>query len=170
MGLQPYNILVISDPEWKQKILPAANNQSQIIDCSHLLVFAAWSNISKEQVDEFISRTASSRGIDVSKMNDFKNYLMSIIGNNSPEQNFQWASKQIYIALGMGLAAAACEEVDSTPMEGFNPTALDETLGLDALGLKSVALLPLGYRDAENDWLVKMKKVRRDADSLYIYK
>lgn len=170
MGLQPYTILVVSDPEWKQKILPAANNQSQITDCSHLLVFAAWDNISNEQVDEFISRTAKTRGIDEAMMNDFKNYLLSIIQNNSPEQNFQWATKQVYLALGIGLAAAASEQVDSTPMEGFNPAALDEVLGLHAMGLKSVALLTLGYRDAEKDWLVNMKKVRRDADTLFIHK
>jgi len=170
MGLQPYTILVVSDPEWKQKILPAANNQSQITDCSHLLVFAAWDNISNEQVDEFISRTAKTRAIDEAMMNDFKNYLLSIIQNNSPEQNFQWATKQVYLALGIGLAAAASEQVDSTPMEGFNPAALDEVLGLHAMGLKSVALLTLGYRDAEKDWLVNMKKVRRDADTLFIHK
>jgi len=170
MGLQPYTILVVSDPEWKQKILPAANNQSQITDCSHLLVFAAWDNISNEQVDEFISRTAKTRGIDEAMMIDFKNYLLSIIQNNSPEQNFQWATKQVYLALGIGIAAAASEQVDSTPMEGFNPAALDEVLGLHAMGLKSVALLTLGYRDAEKDWLVNMKKVRRDADTLFIHK
>jgi nitroreductase len=170
MGLQPYTILVVSDPEWKQKILPAANNQSQITDCSHLLVFAAWDNILNEQVDEFISRTAKTRGIDEAMMNDFKNYLLSIIQNNSPEQNFQWATKQVYLALGIGLAAAASDQVDSTPMEGFNPAALDEVLGLRTMGIKSVALLTLGYRDTEKDWLVNMKKVRRDTDTLFIHK
>jgi nitroreductase len=170
MGLQPYTILVVFDPEWKQKILPAANNQSQITDCSHLLVFAAWDNISNEQVDEFISRTAKTRGIDEAMMIDFKNYLLSIIQNNSPEQNFQWATKQVYLALGIGLAAAASDQVDSTPMEGFNPAALDEVLGLRTMGIKSVALLTLGYRDTEKDWLVNMKKVRRDTDTLFIHK
>jgi nitroreductase len=170
MGLQPYTILVVSNPEWKQKILPAANNQSQITDCSHLLVFAAWENVSKDQVDEFISRTATTRGMGEELLNDFKNYLLSIVEKNTAEQNFQWASKQVYLALGMGLAAAATEQVDSTPMEGFNPQALDEVLDLKALGLRSVALLALGYRDAEKDWLVNLKKVRRDTDTLFIHK
>jgi nitroreductase/dihydropteridine reductase len=170
MGLQPYTIVVVSNPEWKQKILPAANNQSQITDCSHLLVFSAWENVSKEQVDEFISRTATTRGMNEEMLNDFKNYLLSIVEKNTQEQNFQWAAKQVYLALGMGLAAAATEQVDATPMEGFNPQALDDVLELKALGLKSVALLALGYRDAEKDWLVNLKKVRRDADNLFIYK
>lgn len=170
MGLQPYTIVVVSNPEWKQKILPTANNQSQITDCSHLLVFAAWENVSKAQVDEFISRTATTRGMNEEMLNDFKNYLLSIVEKNTQEQNFQWASKQVYLALGMGLASAATEQVDATPMEGFNPQALDEVLELKALGLRSVALLALGYRDADKDWLVHLKKVRRDASSLFIHK
>jgi nitroreductase len=168
MGLQPFTVLVISNPELKSKLLPAANNQSQITDCSHLLVFAAWSNISVEQVNEYISFMASSRGMNEELLNDFKGYLLSIVTANNEEQNFQWASKQVYIALGMALAAAATEQVDSTPMEGFNPAAMDEALGLAEKGLRSVALLTLGYRDANNDWLVNLKKVRRPQEKLFI--
>jgi nitroreductase len=101
-------------------------------------------------------------------LNDFKGYLLSIVTANNEEQNFQWASKQVYIALGMALAAAATEQVDSTPMEGFNPAAMDEALGLAEKGLRSVALLTLGYRDANNDWLVNLKKVRRPQEKLFI--
>jgi nitroreductase/dihydropteridine reductase len=169
MGLQPFTVLVISNPELKSKLLPAANNQSQITDCSHLLVFAAWSNISVEQVNEYISFMASSRGMNEEMLNDFKGYLLSIVTSNSEEQNFQWASKQVYIALGTALAAAATERVDSTPMEGFNPAAMDEALGLAEKGLRSVALLTLGYRDANNDWLVNLKKVRRPQEKLFIH-
>jgi len=168
MGLQPFTVLVISNPELKSKLLPAANNQSQITDCSHLLVFAAWSNISVEQVNEYISFMASSRGMNEELLNDFKGYLLSIVTANNEDQNFQWASKQVYIALGMALAAAATEQVDSTPMEGFNPAAMDEALGLAEKGLRSVALLTLGYRDANNDWLVNLKKVRRPQEKLFI--
>lgn len=103
-------------------------------------------------------------------LNNFKNYLLSIVEKNTAEQNFQWSSKQVYLALGMGLAAAATEQVDATPMEGFNPHALDEVLKLEALGLKSVVLLALGYRDAEKDWLVNQKKIRSGADNLFIHK
>ena len=168
MGLQPFTVLVISNPALKSKLLPAANNQSQITDCSHLLVFAAWSNISVEQVNEYISFMASSRGMNEELLNDFKGYLLSIVTSNNEEQNFQWASKQVYIALGMALAAAATEQVDSTPMEGFNPSALDEILELSSKGLRSVALLTLGYRDANNDWLANLKKVRRPQEKLFI--
>jgi nitroreductase len=75
--------------------------------------------------------------------------------------NFEHAARQAYIALGASLISAAFEEVDATPMEGFDPKAVDEILGLSAKGLRSVVIVPLGYRDSEGDWLVKLKKIRR---------
>jgi len=80
------------------------------------------------------------------------------------EVNYQHAARQAYIGMGMALTAAAFEAVDSTPMEGFDPDQVDEILGLRARGLRSVTLMPLGYRDAENDWLANLKKVRRPKD------
>ena len=79
--------------------------------------------------------------------------------------NFEHAARQAYIALGASLIAAAFEEVDSTPMEGFNPKAVDEILDLASRGLRSTVLLPLGYREADKDWLVNMKKVRRTSEN-----
>lgn len=83
----------------------------------------------------------------------------------SPEENFQHTARQAYIGLGTALAAAAMEEVDSTPMEGFDNQALDEILDLRSRGLKSVAIMPLGYREADKDWLVNLKKVRKPRES-----
>jgi nitroreductase len=82
-----------------------------------------------------------------------------------PEVNFQHAAKQSYIGLGTALIAAAEQEVDATPMEGFNPKAVDEILDLASRGLRSTVLLPLGYREADKDWLVNMKKVRRTTEN-----
>jgi nitroreductase len=79
----------------------------------------------------------------------------------TPEVNYEHAARQAYIGLGAALIAAAFEEVDATPMEGFDPKAVDEILGLSARGLRSVVLVPLGYRAAEGDWLANLKKVRR---------
>jgi nitroreductase/dihydropteridine reductase len=167
MGLQPYTVLVITDPEVKKQILPIANDQQQIVDSSHLLVFTAWNKITPEHVDDYVNLTASTRNIPVESLEQFKNILLSI-SNRPQEDNYQWAARQSYIAFATAIAAAAEERVDATPMEGFNNAALDELLGLEAKGLKSITMLPLGYRDAENDWLSKFPKVRRQKEHLFI--
>ena len=167
MGLQPYTVLVITDPEIKKQILPVANNQQQIVDSSHLLVFAAWDKITSENVDDYMNLTASTRNIPVESLKEFKNMLVGIC-DRPQQENYEWAARQCYIAFATALAAAAEERVDATPMEGFNNAALDELLGLTEKGLKSLTLLPLGYRDTENDWLVNLPKVRRQKEDLFI--
>lgn len=168
MGLQPYTVLVITDPEIKKQIEPIAYNQSQVVDSSHLLVFAAWADITAEQVEEYIQHTAVTRNMPVEHLAEFKNTLLGIITKNTKEENFQWAARQAYIAFGTAIAAAAEERVDGTPMEGFDASALDNLLGLTGKGLRSVTLLPLGYRDAANDWLAELPKVRRQKEKLFI--
>ncbi len=167
-GLQPYTILVVEDQETRKKLLPAAYNQSQITDASHLLVFAAWENITEEKLTAYIQNVSDIREVSVESLAPFKNYMSSLL-TRSPEENMNWAARQAYIALGTGLIAAAFEEVDATPMEGFNPSAFDEILNLKEKGLKSVAILALGYRDAENDPIVKIKKVRQPKEKLFIH-
>ena len=102
---------------------------------------------------------------------DFGSYtdrLKSLYLNQTEEQNFVHTARQAYIGFGLAIAQAAELKVDSTPMEGFNPDLLDKLLDLRTKGLRSVLLLPLGYRDAENDWLEKMKKVRKLTDEFVI--
>ncbi|WP_207425519.1 NAD(P)H-dependent oxidoreductase [Pedobacter sp. SYSU D00535] len=167
IGMQPFRVLVIKDTELKSKIREVAANQPQITEASHLLVFAAWDTITQERVEDYLNRTIEVRQVTRESLAPLKAYADSML-NNSPEQNFNWTSRQAYIALGTALIAAAAEKVDATPMEGFNPQALDELLGLQELGLKSVTLLPLGYRDIENDWLVNLPKVRTKKEDLFI--
>ena len=167
MGLQPYTVLVITDPELKKQILPIANNQQQIVDSSHLLVFAAWDKITPEHVDDYVNLTATTRNIPVESLDQFKNMLVSI-SKRPQQENNEWAARQSYIAFATGIAAAAEERVDATPMEGFNNADLDVLLGLKEKGLRSITLLPLGYRDSENDWLAKFPKVRREKEKLFI--
>lgn len=167
MGLQPYTVLVITNPEIKKQILPVANNQKQIVDSSHLLVFAAWDKITPEHVDDYVNLTASTRNIPVESLEEFKKILVNI-SQRPQQENHEWAARQSYIAFATAIAAAAEERVDATPMEGFNNAALDDLLGLSGKGLKSITLLPLGYRDAENDWLAKFPKVRRQKENLFI--
>lgn len=167
MGLQPYTVLVIKDAELKKRLLPIANNQQQVVDSSHLLVFAAWDNIAPEQVDEYINLTAETRKMPVEALAQFKTVLLNIAARPAAE-NFTWTARQSYIAFATAIAAAAEEQVDATPMEGFDNAALDELLGLKEKGLRSITLLPLGYRDTENDWLATSPKVRREKEKLFI--
>ncbi|MEO8111640.1 MAG: nitroreductase family protein [Ginsengibacter sp.] len=168
MGLQPYTILVIKDPELKKQILPIANNQQQIVDSSHLLVFAAWDNITPDHVDDYVNLMASTRNVSLDSLAPFKNILMGISGR-SQQENYDWAARQTYIAFATAIAAAAEERVDATPMEGFNSPALDKLLNLKEKGLRSVTLLPLGYRDSANDWLSGSPKVRREKEKLFLH-
>lgn len=168
MGLQPYTVLVIEDQELKKQIRPIAMNQPQIEESSHLLVFAAWDDITPAHIEEYIQHTAQVRNMPEEALGDFKNTLLQIADKNTKEQNFNWAARQAYIAFGTGLVAAAAERVDATPMEGFDAAALDKLLKLDEKGLRSVTLMPLGYRDTENDWLASLPKVRREKDKFFI--
>lgn len=168
MGLQPYTILVVENEEVKKQLLPAAYNQPQIVEGSHLLVFAAWENVTEEHVTNYINDIIETRGVAPETLDAFKASLMGIVNGRTPEQKYEWAARQAYIAFGTAIAAAAVEQVDATPMEGFNPAAVDEILGLKEKGLRSVTILALGYRDAEKDYMVNQKKVRRSKDELIL--
>src|SRR5690606_14707249 len=150
------------------KIQPVAFGQTQIVDSSHLLVFAAWDKYTEERIDGVFAHTATERGISVNSFDDYKTRLKNIYLSQPAQVNFEHAARQAYIAFGLAIAAAAELQVDATPMEGFDNAALDGLLGLPDQGLKSVTLLPLGYRDQENDWLVNQKKVRTPKEELVL--
>ncbi len=160
-GLQPYELIVITNQDIRQKIREAANNQSQITDCSHLIVFAAWDNYTADRINTAFDMTETIRNFTSESGTAYRQMLLKTYPARDAEVNFTHAAKQAYIGLGTALIAAAYEKVDCTPMEGFNPTAVDEILNLKAKGLRSVVMLPLGYRNSEEDWLVNLKKVRR---------
>ena len=167
-GLQPYQVLVITDPEIKAQIRPVSWGQSQVTDCSHLLVFAAWDNYSAERINMMFDLVNEQRGFKNEGWEAYRQQLLSIYPQRTPEENFQHAARQAYIGLGSALITAAAEGVDSTPMEGFEPENVDAILNLSALGLRSVLLLPLGYRASEGDWLVNLAKVRRSTEDFVI--
>jgi nitroreductase len=160
-GLQPFEIIVITNTALREKIKSVANNQSQVIDGSHLLVFAAWDNYTPERINMMFDLTNDVRGFKNEGWENYRNYLLSTYPQRSEEVNFQHAARQAYIGFGAALIAAAFEEVDSTPMEGFDPDAVDKILGLRERGLRSVTLMPIGYREEGKDWLVNLQKVRR---------
>ncbi len=163
-GLQPYEVLIVQDPALRARIREHAWNQAQVTDASHLLVFAAWDNYTADRINQMFDLTNEVRGFKNDGWEAYRQQLLSVYPQRSAEENFQHAARQAYIGLGTALIAAAEEQVDATPMEGFDPAQVDEILGLKARGLRSVLLLPLGYRQADGDWLVNLKKVRRAKD------
>ncbi|QGZ39373.1 nitroreductase [Pseudoduganella flava] len=160
-GLQPYEILLVTNPDVKRRIAEVAWNQQQVVDGSHLLVFAAWDNYTAERINHMFDLTNEVRGFRNQGWEDYRQMLLSTYPQRDEAVNFSHTARQAFLGLGAALIAAAFEEVDSVPMEGFDPAAVDAILGLRERGLKSVALLPLGYRQEEGDWLVKLPKVRR---------
>lgn len=166
IGLQPYEILVISNPQLKQQILPIAMNQAVAVESSHLLVFAAWDEYSAERIDHVFDHLNRERGTNGTTSDRQRQFAKNFFGQMSLDENFHHAAKQAHIALGLAVAAAALEGVDATPMEGFNAAALDEFLHLPQKGLRSSMLLALGYRDVANDWNLSLKKVRKPFDEL----
>ena len=165
-GLQPFEIIVITNQDIKEKIRPIAWNQSVITDCSHLFVFAAWDTYTADRINKMFDLTNSIRGFKNEGCENYRQMLLGSYPQKDAEENFNHATKQAYIAFSQAITAAAFEGVDSTPLEGFDANALDEILGLRAKGLRSCVMLPIGYRDSENDWLVNLTKVRKSKEDL----
>ncbi|AEF53268.1 NAD(P)H-dependent oxidoreductase [Marinomonas posidonica] len=164
-GLQPYEVIVVTNNELREQIVPHAWNQAQITDGSHLLVFAAWDNYTEGRINEMFDLVNDERGFKSEGWENYRQMLLNAYPTRDAETNYQHAARQAYIGLGTALIAAAEEGVDSTPMEGFDPAKVDEILGLTERGLRSVILLPLGYRADDGDWLKDLKKVRRSKDN-----
>jgi nitroreductase/dihydropteridine reductase len=165
-GLQPFEVLLVSNKEKRAQIQTVAWNQPQVTESSHLLVFAAWDNITEAHIDMMFDLTNEQRGFINEGWEAYRKQLKGIVAARGDRANFDAAARQAYIALGVALVAAAEEQVDATPMEGFDAAAVDDILGLHARGLRSVFILPLGYRASEGDWLVNLKKVRRSREQL----
>jgi len=160
-GLQPYQVIVVKNKALREQIVPHAWNQQQIVDGSHLLVFAAWDNYTEQRINTMFDLVNEERGFTNEGWEAYRQKILAAYPPRPAEVNYEHAARQAYIGLGTALIAAAEEGVDSTPMEGFDPEKVDEILGLKEKGLRSVILLPLGYRQEEGDWLVNLKKVRR---------
>ena len=165
-GLQPFEIIVVTNNDVKAKLRAAAFGQSQITDGSHVLVFAPWDTYTEARIDAIVEQVSAERGGKSETLTAYYDQLKGSYVPRPAEVNYEHAARQTYIAFGIALTAAAFEAVDATPMEGFDPAQVDEILGLRARGLRSVTLMPLGYRDASGDWLVGQKKVRRPMKEL----
>jgi len=160
-GIQPFEIISISNQELRRKIQPIAFGQTQIVDGSHVLVFASWDKYTDERIDAIFDHMNKERELPMNGTDAYKATLKAQLFAMTEEQQASHTGKQAYIGFGTAIVAAAFENVDATPMEGFNNEELDELLGLKERGLKSQTILTLGYRANEGDWLQGMKKVRQ---------
>ncbi|PIF45078.1 nitroreductase [Chryseobacterium sp. 52] len=169
-GLQPFRVIVVENQELKDKMTAGALNPEVMRDSSHVLVFAAWDSYSNEKIDQVYDHHTDVRELPRGRFGSYTDKIKEMYNAQTPEEHFAHTARQTYIALGFALAQAAELKIDSTPAEGFSTEVVDEILGLKELGLKSVSLLYLGYRDEEKDWLSTMKKVRVPMEEFIIKK
>lgn len=167
MGLQPFEILVVDNPEVKKDLFQIACGQPQVLESSHLLIFSAWNQVTELLVDDYMRTIAEIRDLDIELLDDFKKSILKFVSSKNNEEIREWAARQVYIALGTAIDAAALCHVDATPMEGFNSKAIDEYFDLKEDNLHSVVLLALGYRDVHKDEFAEAPKVRRHFDDLF---
>lgn len=166
-GLQPYKVIIVENPELRAKLQPACWGQSQIVDASHLIVFANQTNIGDREIDSYLKNVSETRGVPSESLAGYGDFMKSNITSLSEDAKNIWTSKQTYLALGNLLNAAAELKIDVTPMEGFVPAQVNEILGLDKLGLNASLMATLGYRHAE-DATQHLKKVRKSNEELFI--
>jgi len=168
VGLQPWKFVVVEDTALREKLEEASWNQKQITESSYVIVLCR-REVNEELVDHHLKNTATTRNKAVEDLEGYKKMMMGIVTGKSPEDLQVWADKQIYIALGMMMESAAMLRIDSCPMEGFDPKAYDEILGLKEKGLASVVLCPIGYRNAELDHHATDEKVRFPMEEVVVH-
>ncbi|MDD2284691.1 MAG: nitroreductase family protein [Paludibacter sp.] len=168
MGLQPFKILVVESQEIKNKIFEtAAPGQPQIPNASQVLIFACYRKVTDEILDTYFDLINKTRPmLAKEKVIAYRNMMNGLL-NKTADENFQWAARQAYIALGFGLTAAAEQEVDSVPIEGYNPEALDKLLNLHERNLGSVCMFAIGFRNEETDYNARLPKVRKSTLDLF---
>ena len=159
-GLQPWKLVVVQNPEIREKLKAAAYSQAQITDASAVFVFAVEKNLDEGFVQKYIDNVIATRGVAPEMVEGFKNMMNGSLTPKSEEQKQEWAARQAYIGLGTLLTAAAVESIDVCPMEGFDPAAFDQILGLSEKGLATVVVAAVGFRSAD-DAFQNMAKVRR---------
>ena len=166
-GLQPYKVILVENPELRAKIQPSAWGQSQIVEASHVIVFANEINFGTTEIDNYIKNASETRAIPAESLKGYADFMKANITALSEATRNDWTSKQTYLALGNLLNAAAELKIDVTPMEGFVPAEVNEILGLEALGLNATLIATLGYRP-EDDATQYYKKVRKSNEDLFI--
>ncbi len=158
-GLQPYRLVVVNDLNVRKQLLEYSMGQEKVVNCSHLIVFAAQKNVGDEMVDRYIESLAQVRSASIDEFAGMGDHIKRFLAGLSPQQQETWAHEQTYIALGTFLTAAAMMQIDACPMTGFERDGFDEVLGLNKMGLESCVICTLGVRHPE-DLSASQPKVR----------
>ena len=166
-GLQPYKFVVVNNQELQDKLVPHSYKQQQVADASHVIVIAVRTDVNADYICAFTALMEKERGLDAGKLDTYKGMMLGTVGKLPPEDLNVWSAKQAYIVLGTMLAAAASIEVDACPMEGFVADDYDELLDLKSQNLRSVLVLPIGYR-ADDDKSQHQKKIRQPLDEIVV--
>lgn len=161
LGLQAYKVIVIENSNLKEEIYNKSCQQMPIKECSHLLVFASYTQFTERDLDDYFALLKAQRNPSDEWCEDYRKRINYFLEKEYGHME-DWLAQQVHIALGIACVAAANERVDSVPIGGFDPKKLDEILNLTEQSLTSVILLPLGYKDEANDWMNNLKKVRKD--------
>lgn len=167
MGLQPFKIVVVSNPELKEQLVPLSYGQQQVGEASHVLVFAIETNVNAQTIDNYIERAMELRNLPASALEGYKNSINGYISSMDEDAKRTWATKQTYIALGTVMTAAADLKIDSCAMEGFEPAAYQKLLKLDEENLMPVVILPIGYR-SEEEVMASLPKVRKARENFVL--
>ena len=166
-GLQPYQIIIVENPEIRKKLQPASWGQTQITDASHLIVFANYTKIDNNDIDAYFKNICETRNMPIDPLLGYKEFMTGAISRKSNEEINIWNQKQTYLAMGNLLNAAADLKIDVCPMEGFDPIQYNEILGLNELSLNASLVATIGYRSEEDD-TQNYKKVRKSTEDLFI--
>ncbi|MET3034895.1 NAD(P)H-dependent oxidoreductase [Chryseobacterium sp. NRRL B-14859] len=166
LGLQPYKIVVVESEEMKQKLIPAFYNPSQISTCSHLIVIISKKTIEEHYIHGYFNHISEVRQTPIESLDPFKNSINQHITQKTQDEILSWAEKQSYIVLANLMYAAAIENIDSCPMEGFRQDLIEEILNINRETEKVTVTLALGYR-SEEDYFQHMKKVRKPNEKLF---
>lgn len=167
-GLQPYHIIVITDPEIRKKLQPVSWGQTQIVDASHLIVLANKTEVDADWIDGYLTNVSETRNIPMEALNGYADFMKSKILVLSSEEQAEWASKQNYLVLGNLLSAAAELKIDTCPMEGFEAEAYNKILGLSEKGLNATVVTAIGYRSSEDE-TQHYAKVRQPESELFTH-
>lgn len=169
LGLQLYKVFVVTNDKLKKELREAAFGQQVIEGCSHLLVFAARTEVEEKDYEAIAQLLKKVRNYDEEKAQRYIDRLCSFVDNNVAKHQAEWLIHQTYIALGVACVAAAEEKVDTVPVEGFNKAEVDRILGLTEKGYKSTLLFPIGYSDNEHDWMYNVPKIRKTGEDFIEY-
>ncbi|GLR70445.1 NAD(P)H-dependent oxidoreductase [Agaribacter marinus] len=164
-GLQPYRILVTRSEQLRRKLTPYSYGQEKVLHCSHLVIFAAQTDVSENTVDNYIQQVASAQNVTPTSLNDYADKIKQAINTMSRQQKQQWAHQQAYIALGNMLTSAAILNIDTCPIGGFDQRGFDDVLQLTSMGLTTTVICSIGVRHPE-DKNSQRPKVRMNLQDL----